>query len=99
MALGLSGDKIIATSYISGCRLPRNIVRNMKPNKALRIAGHPALEAVLDSIRILYMEQRLLTRKGSRPHDTLTENGIMSLSLDRELQDGSRCGEDVYQIL
>lgn len=95
MALGL-GDKIIATSY-NYAQVAEEYRAEYEAKQSLTDSGYPALEAVLGlDPDFVYGRSAAFDQKGIASHDTLTENGIMSLSSIESYKMGADV-EDVYQ--
>lgn len=95
MALGL-GDKIIATSY-NNAQVAEEYREEYESKPSLTEEGQPSLEVVLDlDPDFIYGRSSAFGKKGIASHDTLTENGIMSLSSIEGYKLGADV-EDVYQ--
>ena len=95
MALGL-GDKIIATSY-NNAQVAEEYRAEYESKPSLTEEGQPSLEVVLDlNPDFIYGRSSAFGKKGLASHDTLTQNGIMSLSSIEGYKKGADV-EDVYQ--
>lgn len=95
MALGL-GDKIIATSY-NNAQVAEEYREEYESKPSLTEEGQPSLEVVLDlDPDFIYGRSSAFGKNGIASHDTLTENGIMSLSSIESYKLGADV-EDVYQ--
>lgn len=95
MALGL-GDKIIATSY-NNAQVAEEYRQEYEAKQSLTEEGQPSLEVVLNlEPDFIYGRSSAFGKKGIASHDTLSENGIMSLSSIESYKLGADV-EDVYQ--
>lgn len=95
MALGL-GDKIIATCS-NNARVAEEYREEYESKPSLTDKGQPSFEVVMDlAPDFIYGRSSAFGKKGIASHDTLTENGIMSLSSIEGYKLGADV-EDVYQ--
>ncbi len=95
MALGL-GDKIIATSY-NNAQVAEEYRAEYESKQSLTQEGQPSLEVVLAlDPDFIYGRGSAFGKKGIASHDTLTENGMMSLASIESYKAGADV-EDVYQ--
>ncbi|CAB1241024.1 ABC transporter substrate-binding protein [Ruminococcaceae bacterium BL-6] len=95
MALGL-GDKIIATSY-NNEEVAEQFRKEYESKPSLTTDNQPSLEVVLKlNPDFIYGRSSAFGKKGIADHDTLTKNGIMSLSSIEGYKLGADVG-DVYQ--
>ncbi|MBC5648788.1 ABC transporter substrate-binding protein [Christensenella tenuis] len=95
MALGL-GDKIIATCS-NNARVAEEYREEYESKPSLTDKGQPSFEVVMDlDPDFIYGRSSAFGKKGVASHDTLSENGIMSLSSIEGYKLGADV-EDVYQ--